>query len=159
MADSQLYDEIFTLSALNAAKYDRVARISGLSLDRSTSFSLDINTELYPCQPGESVSLVLASTLSLTGSDSADGEGGPERGWRDLSRSGEATLADAYDYVMRGKVYKFDRAEPAVGEGQVGGEGMVGVYVSFGGLLLYLNGPAGKLGGVKMDYVYLLLKK
>ena len=60
-------------------------------------------------------------------------------------------------------MYKFDRSEGgAVGGvdvGVAGAEGMVGVYVSFGGLLLYLNGPAGKLGGVKMDYVYLLLKK
>lgn len=33
------------------------------------------------------------------------------------------------------------------------------VFVSFGGLLLYLEGPYKKVAPLRIDYVYLLLKK
>lgn len=33
------------------------------------------------------------------------------------------------------------------------------VFVSFGGLLLYLEGPYKKLAPLRIDHVYLLLKK
>ena len=33
------------------------------------------------------------------------------------------------------------------------------VFISFGGLLLYLQGPYKKLTQLRIDYVYLLLKK
>jgi DNA-directed RNA polymerases I, II, and III subunit RPABC3 len=33
------------------------------------------------------------------------------------------------------------------------------VYISFGGLLMYLDGPYEKLKGLRIDNVYLLLKK
>lgn len=33
------------------------------------------------------------------------------------------------------------------------------MFISFGGLLLYLEGPYKKLSPLKIDYVYLLLKK
>lgn len=33
------------------------------------------------------------------------------------------------------------------------------VYVSFGGLLLYIDGPYKKLTPLRIDYIYLLLKK
>ena len=33
------------------------------------------------------------------------------------------------------------------------------VFVSFGGLLLYIDGPYQKLNPLRLDYVYLLMKK
>jgi len=33
------------------------------------------------------------------------------------------------------------------------------IYVSFGGLLLYVEGPWRKLANIKMEHVYLLVKK
>lgn len=33
------------------------------------------------------------------------------------------------------------------------------VFVSFGGLLLYIEGPYKKLTPLRIDYVYLLIKK
>lgn len=33
------------------------------------------------------------------------------------------------------------------------------VYVSFGGLLLYMDGPYSLLNALRIDYVYLLMKK
>lgn len=101
MSDSQLYEETFSIGSINSQKYDRVSRIAATSSSHDTQLTLDVNTELYPMSTGESFQLVLASTLALDGTKD-------ERGWRDLSRSGEQTLADMYDYVCRGKIYRFE---------------------------------------------------
>ncbi|KAF2188086.1 DNA-directed RNA polymerases i, ii, and iii 145 kDa polypeptide [Zopfia rhizophila CBS 207.26] len=141
MADSQLFEETFSITSINGQKYDRVSRIFGTSTDNTTSMSLDINHELFPTATGESVQMVLATTLNLDGTKD-------EKGWREVSRA-ESTLADMYDYVCHGKVYRFEE-----GDGE-----MIKVYCSFGGLLLYLEGPYKKLTSLRIDYIYLLLKK
>ena len=69
--------------------------------------------------------------------------------WRG-KRDADPTLADMWDYVCYGKVYRVED----VGEGD-----QIKVYISFGGLLLCLQGPYKKLSPLKIDYVYLLLKK
>ena len=104
MSDPILFEDTFTITSINAQKYDRVARISCTSTDQATTFTLDINTELYTCAPGESLSLALASTLSLDGKE--EGAGG-RAAWRDVGM-GESTLANDYDYVCYGKVYRFE---------------------------------------------------
>jgi DNA-directed RNA polymerase I, II, and III subunit RPABC3 len=105
--DSQLYLDTFTLptdpsAALIAGKYDRVVRFKSTSSDNSTTLSLDINTDLFKVSPGETIEVLLASTLNLDGSKDA-----PEKGWRE---TGEQTLADMWDYVCFGKVYRFEEA-------------------------------------------------
>ena len=104
MSDPVLFEDTFTITAVNAGKYDRVSRISCTSTDQLSTFTLDINTELYPCVPGESLSLALASTLSLDGSQEVEGRRGM---WRNVGM-GEQTLANDYDYVCHGKVYRFE---------------------------------------------------
>ncbi|PGH29898.1 DNA-directed RNA polymerase I, II, and III subunit RPABC3 [[Emmonsia] crescens] len=146
MSDPVLFEDTFTITAVNAQKYDRVARISCTSSDSLTTFTLDVNTELYPVATGESLSLALASTLALDGKD--DNAGG-KGAWRDVGM-GEQTLANDYDYVCHGKVYRFEEGNTA--------ENM-SVFVSFGGLLLYLEGPYKKLSPLRIDYIYLLMKK
>lgn len=103
MADSQLFEDTFNITSKNDKKYDRVSRIYGTSSDNSTTMSLDINHELYPITVGDSVQMVLATTLNLDGTKD-------EKGWRELSR-GESTLADMYDYVCYGKVYRFEEGD------------------------------------------------
>ncbi|MCJ1252296.1 DNA-directed RNA polymerases I, II, and III subunit RPABC3 [Lignoscripta atroalba] len=104
MADSQLFEDTFTLTSINSQKYDRVSRLSGNSENQETYFTLDVNTELYPCAVGDRLHLLLASTLSL------DGTKDDQKGWRDVGR-GEASLADMYDYVCHGKIYRFEEGE------------------------------------------------
>ncbi|MCJ1369059.1 DNA-directed RNA polymerases I, II, and III subunit RPABC3 [Loxospora ochrophaea] len=104
MSDSQLFEDTFTVNAINSQKYDRVSRISGSSENNETFFTLDVNTELYPCAVGDRMHLLLASTLSL------DGSKDDAKGWRDVSR-GEQSLADMYDYVCHGKNYRFEEGE------------------------------------------------
>lgn len=112
MADSTLFSSTFRITSINSGKYDRVYRLSGTSSDNEVTMTLDINSELYQVSINEQVDLVLASTLNL------DGSKDNEKGFRDVSRSGpgaglgmEQTLADSYDYVMHGKVYRFEDTE------------------------------------------------
>ena len=145
-SDAQLYDETFNITTISSGKYDRVSRLVTKSHDddQSTLMTLDINHELFPCAVGEQLHVVLASTLSL------DGTKDDAKGWKDWSRSGEASLADMYDYVCRGKIYRFEMS---------GNEDNIKVYISFGGLLMFLEGPYKKLTSLRIDYVYLLVKK
>ncbi|KAJ6134059.1 hypothetical protein N7523_000381 [Penicillium sp. IBT 18751x] len=143
MSDPLLFEDTFTITAINAQKYDRVSRLTCTSNDASITFTLDVNSELYPCAVGESLSLALASTLSL------DGKEDTRNSWREVA-NGDQTLANDYDYVCHGKVYRFE-------EGAT--KDTMAVFVSFGGLLLYLEGPYKKLAPLRIDHVYLLLKK
>ncbi|KAH8794994.1 RNA polymerase Rpb8, partial [Hyaloscypha sp. PMI_1271] len=137
--DTQLFDESFTITTEDHAKYDRVGRYGATSADHQTVMTLDINTELYPCQVGETLHCVLASSLSLDGTKD-DG-----KGWRDVGRNedgAEPTLADMFDYVCHGKIYKFEDGE----DGQT-----IKAYISFGGLLMALEGPYKKLTPLRVD--------
>lgn len=101
--DATLFEEHFTVTAIDASKYDRVSRIEATSNDSQTVFSLDINTEIYPIAINDGLHVVLATSLAIDGSKE-------EKGWRDVGRAvgGEATLADMFDYVCHGKLYKFE---------------------------------------------------
>jgi DNA-directed RNA polymerase I, II, and III subunit RPABC3 len=104
--DSTLFDEHFTIVNLNDSKYDRVSRIEATSTDSQTLVTFDINTEIYPVAKGETFNLVFASSLALDGSTD-------DRGWTAAMRGpdSEPTLADMFDYIMYGKIYKFEDAE------------------------------------------------
>ena len=104
MADAQVFEETFSITAVNNDKYDRVSRIFGTSTDSQITMTLDINHEVFPVATGESISLVLATTLALDGS--AKGEN--DTMWRNVGRPGVATLADMYDYVCYGKNYRME---------------------------------------------------
>jgi|SRR5271168_1226733 len=141
MSESILYESTFTIDSLNNQKYDRVSRISTYSEDKSTMLMLDLNTELYPVAIGDRVKIALALTLNL------DGSKDDTKGWREVGN--QQTLADEYDYVCHGKIYRFE-------EGQ--GDN-IHVFISFGGLLCYIQGPYSQLNAMRIDHVYLLMKK
>ncbi|KAL6719241.1 DNA-directed RNA polymerases I, II, and III subunit RPABC3 [Lecanora helva] len=142
MGDANLFSDTFHLTDINAQKYDRVARLTGHTEDGATSLTLDVNTELFPCAVNDRLQILLASTLSLDGSKD-DG-----KGWRDIGR-GEASVADEYDYVCHGKIYRFEE----------GDDENIKVFISFGGLLLFMEGPYKNLTPLRIDYVYLCVKK
>lgn len=100
--DATLYEESFQITTVVDDKYERVARVLGASQDSLTSLTLDINNELYPLAVGDNISMCLATTLNLDGTKD-------ERGWRD--RKGEPSLADLWDYVCYGKIYRFEQAD------------------------------------------------
>ncbi|ETN41835.1 uncharacterized protein HMPREF1541_03772 [Cyphellophora europaea CBS 101466] len=142
-ADAELLTTRVTVDALNNEKYDNVSRIAGKEIGGGAiGYQLDLNTDLWPVSVGDSLTMCIATSLNLDGSKD-DG-----KGWRDSNKA-EATLADDYDYVCHGKIYRFEE-----GKGDD-----INVYISFGGLLMYLHGPFEKLKAFRMDSVYLLLKK
>jgi len=102
-SDAQLFEEDFRVNDISPPKYDRVDRISCTSADEHTAMFLDLNKELFPCSIGDNLHVVIATTLAL------DGTKDDERGWRDAAKLGgnEATLADMFEYVCYGKIYKF----------------------------------------------------
>ena len=103
VGDSQLFEDTFQVTNYDQSKYDRVARIFATSNDAQTIMELDINIELFPCNVGDSLQIVIATSLQLDGSRDDD------KGWRDITRPGaEPTIADMFDYVCHGKIYKFD---------------------------------------------------
>lgn len=74
--------------------------------------TLDYNTELFPLDKGQTLALALASSLARgpagpSGADGADDEDKDKDVWRPDGK-GRRGLEEDYDYVMYGKVYRFD---------------------------------------------------
>jgi DNA-directed RNA polymerase I, II, and III subunit RPABC3 len=101
MTDAVKFDETFNIETIDSETYDRVSRLECESTDKSLKCTLDINHELFPVHNGETLTVALATTLKLDGSKDEE-----KMGWRELGKGGEATLADMYDYVCYGKVYR-----------------------------------------------------
>ncbi|KAF9585401.1 DNA-directed RNA polymerases I, II, and III subunit RPABC3 [Lunasporangiospora selenospora] len=148
--DNILFSDIFDIKNVDAEgrRFDKVSRINARSENYEMELTLDINNELYPLEIGEKFSLVLATSLSLTtavGNDTT----ATQESWRERV-GGERTLADDYEYVMYGKVYKYDE-----GQGS-----KVSVYISFGGLLMCLEGDFRHLQNINLsENLYLLMRK
>ncbi|KND02558.1 DNA-directed RNA polymerase core subunit RPB8 [Spizellomyces punctatus DAOM BR117] len=144
---NQLFQSTFEVKDMDpfGKKFDRVSRIRAEGQTLDVEVLLDVNTEIYPLEVGDKFAFLLATTLSL---DGLAGDAQNKEAWRD--RSGERTLADDYDYVMYGKVYKFDDS----------GSGKVSVYASFGGLLLCITGDQRQMQDFDVGMnLYLLMKK
>lgn len=102
MTKVELFNDIFEVSDIDphGKKFDRVSRIIASADNVDVELTLDVNTEIYPLKPAEKISLLLTTSLSNDPSVS------DRDSWRrNLSKK---TLADDYDYVMSGKVYRFD---------------------------------------------------
>jgi len=76
----------------------KVSRIQGRSENYEMDLTLDVNTEIYPIEIGDKFALMLASSLTLDGNEKAEI-------WRESLKD---SLADDYEYVMYGKVFKYD---------------------------------------------------
>jgi hypothetical protein len=113
--------------------------------------TLDVNTDVYPLAVGDKFSLALAPTLALDGAPTGSSYGAALQG-------GAPTLADNYDYVCHGKVFKL--AGGGGGGAPRGGGPRAEVFASFGGLLMRLAGDAAKLGALGVgSTVFLMVRK
>lgn len=138
-----LFEDIFEITALNpdGYKFDRVNRIQGTGTTFECDLLLDINCDIYSLKDNDKFTLVLASTLHLDGSPADHFS---------YTTSSEPTLADNYEYVMHGRV--FDREYKK--------DGSISISISFGGLLMRLQGDQRHLASIKPDQrLYLLMKK
>tara|TARA_R110002050_G_scaffold111019_1_gene224102 strand:- start:563 stop:1000 length:438 start_codon:yes stop_codon:yes gene_type:complete len=142
---SILFDDIFVVTEKdpNGKFFDKVSRFVCKGEEYEMDLVIDINTDIYPMNKDEKFTLTLATTLNLDGRMEIEGSY--------MASDGE-TLADEYEYVMHGKVFKFG------GKGQ--SVDLREIVVSFGGLLMQLTGDARNLHGISLDQnLYLLIRK
>ena len=102
-----MFDDIFQVKDVDpeGKKFDRVSRIHARSENYEAELSLDVHYEMYPLAVGEKFAMVLASSLRL---DGAKGAGPAEDESYDPTVNMQDSLADKYDYVMYGKVFKYE---------------------------------------------------
>ncbi|KAG9295644.1 hypothetical protein G9A89_002962 [Geosiphon pyriformis] len=164
-----LFQDIFNVNDVDrdGKKFDRVSRFTARSENYEMELTLDINIELYPLDIGDRVVLCLASSLEVNPVSAEvlkaislnDSEAEKKRkkeheekerdSWQE-KRPDEVDLSDQYDYVMFGKVYKFDEKSSKG----------VGVYISFGGLLMALEGDHRHITNIYVGQnCYLLLRR
>ncbi|XP_063371607.1 DNA-directed RNA polymerases I, II, and III subunit RPABC3 [Cydia amplana] len=143
-----LFEDIFNVKDMDpeGKKFDRVSRLHCESESFKMDLILDINSWIYPMELGDKFRLVLATTLRENGYP----DGGE---WNPLDTEGNR--ADSFEYVMSGKVYRIEGDEAAMET-----TSRLAAYVSFGGLLMRLQGDANNLHGFEVDqHMYLLMKK
>lgn len=148
-----IFDDIFAIEDIDRAgkKFDRVSRLWSKSKNYEMELELDFNVELFPLSQGDHVAVALASSLSREPiGAAADGEEADNKNaWRP-GISANPGLEEDYDYVMFGKIYKYDES---TGERST-------VYASFGGLLMALTGNNRHLQNLTLgESVYILLRK
>uniref|UniRef100_A0A7N2R751 Uncharacterized protein n=1 Tax=Quercus lobata TaxID=97700 RepID=A0A7N2R751_QUELO len=80
---------------------------------------------------------------------------------RGIGEGGQKSLADKFEYIMHGKLYKIsDEPEAKTLDGSSGPGVTVDIYVSFGGLQLMLKGDPSHCGGFELDQkLFLLMRK
>ncbi|XP_059630472.1 DNA-directed RNA polymerases II and V subunit 8A-like [Cornus florida] len=140
-----LFEDIFKVEQLNPddKKFEKVTRVEAHSEQFDMYMVLDVNTEIYPVDVGDKFMMVLASTLNLDGT--------PDTGY--YTQGARKTLADKFEYVMHGKLFKF-------AEERKGSEVKAEIYVSFGGLLMMLRGDTSIAAKFELDQMlFILIRK
>ncbi|XP_006665034.1 DNA-directed RNA polymerases II, IV and V subunit 8B-like [Oryza brachyantha] len=142
-----LFEDIFTVTRLDpdGKKFDRVSRIEARNEQLNVYMQLDVATDVYPMHPGDKFTMVLVPTLNLDGT--------PDTGF--FTQAGRKTLADKYEYVMHGKLYKISEDKETSGQ-----NAKVEMYASFGGLLMMLKGDPSSAANFELDQrLFLLMRK
>merc|ERR1712080_122067 len=99
---------------------------------------LDVAVHVYPMNKNDKFRLVLADTLQTDGTQGIQTE---EDEWNPRWDE-NPTRADDFDYVMYGKCYRVDDDESGT---------RLSVYISYGGLLMRLQGDSNNLMGMQPD--------
>ncbi|XP_042029445.1 DNA-directed RNA polymerases II, IV and V subunit 8B-like [Salvia splendens] len=136
MADLYFDEVIKVVKTDSQVVYDKVSRINARSEENDFFVELDVHSELYPMHPDEKHRMLISNSLIINGS------------------GGSKSLADKFEYVMHGLLYKMADAKSE------GDAVKVEVYISFGGLQLMLRGDPLKMHKFKVDQkLFLLLRK
>lgn len=158
MSVNSLFDTQFVVKEIDpdGKKFDRgmcvcvrvltpVSRVIATSPTLDMTLSIDIATDIYPVHVGQQLAFLLVSSLRR---DKAESDSAADRdAWR-LDQD-DTSLASGYDYVMYGKIFKYDERSTE----------QVSVYGSFGGLLMALTGSFRHLSKITVGAnVYLLVR-
>ncbi|GHJ84890.1 hypothetical protein NliqN6_1292 [Naganishia liquefaciens] len=140
-------------------KFDKVSRLTGYSQTQekdtashttagTIEITLDYASELIAFHKNEVIRVTLARSLERDWT----GEETSGAGKREMWRGGDEGLAADFDYVMFGKIYKFDESKK--------GDNQTTAYLSFGGLLMALRGNYRALSNLVIgENVYLCVGK
>jgi DNA-directed RNA polymerase I, II, and III subunit RPABC3 len=128
-------------------KFDKVSRLvcttQNIHDDSNLKMTLDINSDIYPIDKGDRITVAFAKTLT-EGSES-NVYFDPLLGTYDK----QSKLMDAYEYVMFGRLFKYKEENTKLS-----------IYVSFGGLLMKLTGRKDSLSSFTPDMnVYILIRQ
>ncbi|KAL9645098.1 hypothetical protein ABK040_001988 [Willaertia magna] len=160
MSNIVLEDKFFDIKQIDpeGKKFDKVSRLYCESEDE-IELVIDINTDIYPVDIGERLVVALATSLdpnktsSSSNTTSTTTKKTKEKDYYDpyLGTEEKSSLLDKYDYVMYGRVYKYQPKDNFE---------KIAIYVSFGGLLMRLTGEARDIQHIEPDtHVYLLIRK
>ncbi|XP_050226367.1 DNA-directed RNA polymerases II, IV and V subunit 8B-like [Mercurialis annua] len=145
MSNIIMFEDIFVIEKLDpdGKKFDKVSRIEAHSQNCGMFMQLDVNTEIFPMAVGDKFTMALAHTLNLDGT--------PDTGY--FTQGGRKTLADKYEYIMHGKLYK-------ISEEGSGRKAKAEMLVSYGGLLMFLKGDPSHVSHFELDQrLFLLMRK
>lgn len=140
-----VFNGTFTVTNVNehGQQFDNIARIKATS--EHAELVLDINCQIYQLNPRDRFALALSHAIS------SNTQGTKDTHWHPSEL--QTSIAGQYDYVMCGKVYRYEE--------QVSHHGAT-VYVSFGGLLMSLTGEQKDIKpipGSGRDNIYLMIRK
>ncbi|KAK2632259.1 hypothetical protein EUGRSUZ_L01795 [Eucalyptus grandis] len=147
-----ILEDVFKVERLDpdGKKFDKVTRIEARSERFDMFMHLDVNTEIYPMKEGQKFTMALASTLNPDGT--------PDTGY--YTPGNRKSLADKYEYVMHGKLYKISEDDPGRASKSSGKGVKAEIYVSFGGLLMMLKGDPSNLHQFDLDQrLFLCIRK
>ncbi|CAH1759218.1 13097_t:CDS:2 [Entrophospora sp. SA101] len=152
-----VYSEEFNINDMDkdGKKFDRVSRFTGRSESGDVELILDVNIDLYALDIGDKIELLLSTGLAMNSEKIEESmviereDNSQKASWREKV-SNEPDLSDNYEYVMYGKVYKYVEYQA----------GRIGVFVSFGGLLMSIEGNLYHLHKLNVGQnVYLLVRR
>ncbi len=139
---SELFSDTIRISEIDKdGKYfEKVSRIEAVGEETDCKVSLDINTDIYSVNKDSIYSILLVTSL--------DGNTHDNKFSYDIFQK-KNTLMDSYEYVMHGKIFRYQEERNGLE-----------IQFSFGGLLLGLYGNPKVLKEFKVDErVFLLMKK
>jgi DNA-directed RNA polymerase I, II, and III subunit RPABC3 len=135
---SIVFEDTFEITNLDSERFDHVGRIKAKALTFLAEVEVDLNTSIYPVHQKDRLRIALASS------------GSSQMETWDGSNASIGSLADEFEYVMYGKVYKKT----------AGKDEQIILYASFGGLLMSMTAEKADLESCHLDdRVYLLIKK
>ena len=140
-----VFQERFRVEAVNpdGKMYQRLSRIVCQSAS-GVSVVCDINSDIYPIETGQVLSIALARTINLDGSEDTN--------QYDHGVYHQPTLMDAFEYVMHGLVFECNS--------DVKDATKLRALISFGGLLMKIEGTTESLRELQYNkHYYLLIKK
>jgi DNA-directed RNA polymerase I, II, and III subunit RPABC3 len=141
-----IFEDRFKVLAVNpdGKMYQRVSRIVCKS-SSGVAITVDINSEIYSgVEAGQTLAIALARTINLDGTEGSN--------QYDHGVFQQATLMDSFEYVMHGLVFECNSDEKDATS--------VRALISFGGLLMKIDGATEALRDLQYNkHYYLLIRK